>query len=901
VADFLKNIVPQLYNSIGNTNVANLATRALSPTTDLIAKKPDGTLAISNPTNTYMNVGEVSRITAKFLPKATDKLDKSGNSTIVEDTKTTASYSRKTLPGLSPNVMEKFSSVNILWTLACLTRQQFNKPKSYRETPNSLSNIIFASGGRFDDQRVKTFFGTPEYYVNDFQMRCLISASTQTGNSNAFKFSFEIFEPYSMGLLLQSMQNAAVKAKYLSYLDNAPYVLRMDIQGYNELGQNISSVKPKFFVMKITSMKFTVNEGGSTYKVEAIPYNQQGFSDAMNVTYTDIKISGTKAGKGDVYDLLNGSENSLASALNKNEAKLVKEKRISIPDQYEIQFPKTASDWYSAGGTPPKTNKATEKPNLKYPITIAPGTTVTSAEPEKNDLAIASLGFDVLSGGNPLFQRSSDVWDTKTGVLKRDGITIDPKNRAFQFGQGQSLTSMINQVILSSDYAKKAITEKPFGPGYIKWFKLDVQIELLEYDALVADYAKKITYRVVPYFVHQSIFSNVTSAPVGYNELMKLIAKDYNYIYTGQNADIIKFEIAINNLFYTAGNPAPENQGSTTGNKDQQGIGERQNNTTKTGEGKAPAAQAAQMGRARTARDPKLLMGYKGGSSDKTTEQNIAETFQNAFISGSSADMVSVDLEILGDPYWLVDSGVGNYFANAGPEDQITEDGTMNYESGNIYVYLSFQTPIDINEKTGLYDFSTSGKESPFGGIYRVNACDNIFKDGQWTQKLKCLRMPGPQGPEVETNAVLEKGTPMPVSPTDNRVTEVGEPEATSTTVVESTGGARTVVPGSASAAVTPSTKGATTGGTTTTSNTSQPITGRYRYYRDSNTPVAAPTSNLPAAVAPAVAPVPVPFTSATTNNATTAAIARGPDQTVNFSDGTEANTGNWKPPGLRG
>jgi hypothetical protein len=65
-----------------------------------------------------------------------------------------------------------------------------------------------------------------------------------------------------------------------------------------------------------------------------------------------------------------------------------------------------------------------------------------------------------------------------------------------------------------------------------------------------ADYAKKITYRVVPYYVHQSIFSNPSSAPVGYSELMKTVVKEYQYIYTGQNVDVLKFDININNLFY---------------------------------------------------------------------------------------------------------------------------------------------------------------------------------------------------------------------------------------------------------------------------------------------------------------------------------------------------------------
>jgi hypothetical protein len=197
-----------------------------------------------------------------------------------------------------------------------------------------------------------------------------------------------------------------------------------------------------------------------------------------------------------------------------------------------------------------------------------------------------------------LFKRAGDQIDQKTGIVKRDGMTIDPKSRAFQFGQGQSLTAIINQMILSSDYAKKAITDKPSPEGYIKWFKLDVQVELLKYDPIVGDYAKKITFRVVPYFVHQSIFANPSSAPVGYSELMKTVVKEYQYIYTGQNVDVLKFDIKINNLFYVGTNPSPENQGAQTSNQDQK-LAEQKNKTTKTGQGQAPAAQAAQMGRAR--------------------------------------------------------------------------------------------------------------------------------------------------------------------------------------------------------------------------------------------------------------------------------------------------------------
>lgn len=803
-------------------------------------KKPDGTPILPINSQSVLGLGTVSNITNFGVSRATDFL-KNGNTSTLSDPTKIGSSAKKNLPNLVPNPMEQFASSTCLWTLACLTPEQFNNPASYRSSPQALSNIVFSSGGRYDNQRVKTFFGTPEYFVNNFQMNCIIGTNEKTGNSNAIKFSFDIVEPHSMGLLLQSMQNAAIKAGYLSYLDNAPYVLRMDIQGYDELGRVIKTIKPKFFTLKIVSMKFSVNEGGSLYKVEAIPYNHQGFSDTVNVTYTDIKISGDLKGTGIVSEVLATSNDSLAAVLNRNEDKLKVEGRIGEPDQYAVQFPTLAGEWKSSAGTPSTAKNATVDPLATATETLVK-VTGGATKPQDttnqlvNELGTASLGFDGKRGGNILFKRADDQIDAKTGIIKRDGMTIDPKARAFQFGQGQSLTSMINQVVLSSDYAKKAILDKNQGgfgttaEGYIKWFKLDVQIELLKYDPITGDYAKKITYRVVPYYIHQSIFSNPSSAPVGYSELMKTVVKEYQYIYTGQNVDVLRFDININNLFYAGANPSPENQGSKTDNQDQK-LSEQKNKTAKTGQGQAPAAQAAQMGRARPDRDPKLLKGYKGGNPDKTTEQNIAESFQQAFISGNSADLVTVDLEIMGDPYWIVDSGIGNYFASApSPVSQITNDGTMNYESGNVYIYLTFRTPADINETTGLYDFSVAGKDSPFSGIYRVNMCENTFSDGQWKQKLKCLRMPGPQGPEADK--ATQGDQPTVISPNGNSAIEVGSEDPAKTSPTDDPN----LNNGPANSSASPQTAGnGSSAATAKTVNTSTNGTRRvgFRYYRD--------------------------------------------------------------------
>ena len=798
--------------------------------------KPDGTRAIEEFTNSTLAIGTAVRKTEESPARAADALQ-NGESKQETKSNTTAASANPKLPARVDNPMEVFASSNVLWTFACLTSAQFNDPKSYRNNPTALKNIVFSSAGRYDADRVGTIFGSPEYYINNFVMQTVIGANEATGNSNAVKFSFDIIEPHSMGLLLQSMQNAAVKAEYLSYLDNAPFVLRMDIQGFNELGQNLSQIKPKYFVMKLSSTKFTVNEGGSVYKVEAIPYNHQGFSDVINTVYSEVKL--VASGPGLVFDLLSSGPGSLVAYLNDNEKKLKADGKITKEDVYEIQFPILSSDWKSSAGSQAEIKRATKDLGKKEQIKSVT-TDVIKIDPQlldQNSIASASLGFNQSSGGKAVFKRAGDQYDEKTGVLIRDGMTIDPKTRAFQFGQDQSLTAIINQIILSSEYATNALDKKPTPQGFIKWFKLDVQIQLLgdRPDELTGDYAKKITYRVVPYLVHQSIFANATSAPVGYAELMKDVVKEYQYIYTGQNVDILSFSIDINNLFYAGANPKPEADAAKTANQDQV-PSETKNASTKTGKGQAgQKVQGVQTGRSRPKRDPRLLKGYKGGSDYKTVEQNVAENFQEAFISGSSADMVTVNLEILGDPYWLVDSGMSNYFVGAAsPTAQITDDGTMNYESGNVYIYISFRTPADINQETGLYDFSISGKESAFGGIYRVVSCENTFNDGNWKQKLKCIRMPGPQGPETVRAINPETGEEydklVVTTKADTLATEIGEKEPPKTSVVDNSPGNSNVGAAPVANAATPGTS--STPNTSTTPNQSQRRVG-FRYYRD--------------------------------------------------------------------
>ena len=751
-------------------------------------KRPDGTTASRQPAQSLLNRGSATPVNRASAAERAERTGTTRASTFVDDLgeiyrKITAesnitkalTYTRTGthLPNIVPNPMERFASYSVLWTLAVLTPKQYNDPSSYRtqdlsfasqtqritQTPlgdfdqaptkNLKSSIVFSSAGRDwidkkgESSRAPTAYGTPEYYIEDFEMKAIVSSSEKTGNTNAIGFSFKIYEPFSMGLLLQSLQVAALNAGYLNYLD-APFLLRMDFKGFDENMQKISSLKPKYFVLKLRSVKFEVDESGSTYEVNAFPYNHQAYSDTVNTIWQNFSIAPKQFGQGTVEEALITSDQSLAKVLNDNERANVDAGRYSIPDVYEIQFPEKSSDWIPNEATTFE-GGATITPG-EDPLPVLGGSRATTrTDFGTNPIGKADFGFTQTAGGNFPFAKEGDILDEATGRIVRGRMSIDPTNRRFHFTQGQSITDVIVQTILSSTYARDAISrpENLTPEGFIKWFRLDIQMEMLDYDAVIGDFAKKYTFRVVPFFVHHSIFSNPTTAPVGYVELQKQIVKKYEYIYSGQNTDVLKFDININNLFYTGTNSSSEGQTQSTANNNQQGIVGSTPNQTATADGGSPEVAAGNLPKSKLRRDPSMFSLRRGGVGYADVARKVAENFHEAFLKGSTTDLVSIDLEILGDPYWMVDSGMVNYFAEETDQSKfMTEDGTANYEGSDVYIYLTFRTPSDINETTGLNDFPDNN-DSPFSGIYKVTKCTSTFNDGAFKQELRCLRMQG--------------------------------------------------------------------------------------------------------------------------------------------------------------
>lgn len=651
------------------------------------------------------------------------------------------------------NVLEQFSTFNALWTLACLEPTQFNNPATYRDSPNSINNVIISSAGRYDEKRTPTINGSPEYYIDNVVINAgMIPVSG--GNTNSFRFTFDVYEPYSMGLFLQSLQAAAIAAGYPNYLGMVPYLLKLDFIGNVDDGnlKNTITAFTKYFTIQLTGVTQKVDASGSNYTLSAVPFHHIGYSDTIDKGKTSIRLTG-----GSVSEVLSSGENSLSSYLNSIEQEHVQARNIAVPDVYEIVFPTDASD--NLGVAPQSTPfsfGATINPKeiLKSVITKTSQSLIPSIG--GNSISESSMNFSADTGGNYVQPKEQDTIDEKTGITVNEKVKIDPTSREFRFEKGDKITRIIQKVILVSNYATAATDPENLNEGMVNWFRIDLQIQLLDYDNLRGVRARKFTYRVLPYLVDGSILKNPSAPAAGLPAITKKIAKRYDYIYSGQNNNILNLDLEFNSMFFTSANPRPLDK-TGSNNPDTSNAVDVEQQTAGINSGNTTAITSAS-GASTVGPDENTVKNSPVGK--KSILQQIADVFQTRFQT-SSADMVNVEMEILGDPYFLADSGINsNYFSPSGINSQITGDNSLNYEGSDIFIYIAFRTPVEpnlsVSGEGGLYEFPDGGKESPYSGIYKVVTLENSFSGGKFTQKLRLIRPPGQANDLVGQEAIVK-------------------------------------------------------------------------------------------------------------------------------------------------
>ena len=102
-----------------------------------------------------------------------------------------------------------------------------------------INNYPRSGGGPLRGSR--TVFernGKTEYFIDDVNIETIVAPNPKTRQTNAVSITFQVTEPYSMGLFLQALQIAALSAGHKNYIE--AFVLSVDFKGFDSAGRQMN-------------------------------------------------------------------------------------------------------------------------------------------------------------------------------------------------------------------------------------------------------------------------------------------------------------------------------------------------------------------------------------------------------------------------------------------------------------------------------------------------------------------------------------------------------------------------------------------------------------------------------------------------------------------------------------
>jgi len=695
------------------------------------------------------------------------------------------------------NVLHNYRLFNYMFTLSALKKNAAGDPSKYQQSANEL--VILRTGGKGSNaimtpsagdlisswkpttgkdkeidkkiqdensQKSANFVnntsltnsfnekspGRFDMFIDNVEIESYMGFGESGSVSQPTKITFDVFEPYSINGFIEALHVSCVGAGYPSY-SGASLILKIEFMGYPD-GADFTSpesvgLADRYFPIKITGVEVGVDERGTRYRVSATPFNEAGFGNA-----SQLKKSIKMAGK-TVQEILN----NLMDGMNKQvieEAKAAKKSNPSSYDEYKIKFPV----WDDKQGWIDGTNDIAK---AEVSEILKDNNLYKFPDPGKNSKPTAN---QPKGQSNPTPEQNQKQPET---------YKLEPSNPVVQFAEGRNINECITSIIRDSKYIRKMM-EKLSSPSEWKSVVKDnmidyflIKLEVTNKEQMDEDKSRPYqiyTYVVTPYKMLYTLIPGYGREQLDMSNLQKVSVRDYNYIYMGQNLDITKFTLNFNNLFFEA-IPAALGNNNTPGSRD--AAAKSNSNDPKS----APAdtkrsTNSTMLPQAPIQTDPKLTGNPKDKGNQRQDDPyaSLSLGLHNAIVN-SNASMIQGDIEILGDPIYLVTGGIGN--ASPKPSNtgrQKTDQGEAAHNNGQVLITINFRNPIDIDplEQGGRLSFDP--KLVPFSGVYSVNMVRSTFKDGFFKQTLKIIRVPGQAEPSENPS---NQGKSAPTDPTKTR------------------------------------------------------------------------------------------------------------------------------------
>lgn len=637
-----------------------------------------------------------------------------------------------------PNSLHQFASYNTLFTLSALSEDDLkntttllnSKPhdiivrssgigpdanqsspatdlrKAFDDVPGSKENKRLL-GAAFKSRQ--TLGRNRDLYIKSVNMNSIPGLNEKRRLTSVTEIRMDIVEPSGI-TLLERIRAAAINNGYLDHLD-APFMLTIDFKGLDELG-NPASAKDsrnmkRVIPIKLIDMQMDVNQGGTIYSVKAIPYNEFAYTNRFNYPRTAGSLVTQGRKLSDVFK-------ALEALLNKQNTDEKKAGQVDKPDIYTITF----------------------------------DTSIKDADIKIENLEQTGMQASMAVGPNQQFRQSLDYMriNSNNAITKilEEIMKGHPEYSDNKFKQWKKKVGNVLSRAQFKGGAQEVLQQAQ--DFYFDYFKIRASVVPLkgEFDKIRAMERKEINFHVEPYKVHAYSLA-IPGVSTGQN-FKNFVFKTYNYIFTGDNIDIMNLDINYKVAYFQARL------------KDFEATNERKN-TIEDAVDKATGGTSS----VDHSTDGNLLhrSSPDNSKSEGTGKTGGTPTQLDSFLDSLThplADMVNVRLEILGDPAWISQSqfiplNASDFKQGAGTasdpdisywrrnRDRIWNDDLRCYNTdvAEPIILLNFRMPTDFNDNTGVYELQ-SDQSAEFSGLYRVIMIEHNFEDGRYTNVLQLTR-----------------------------------------------------------------------------------------------------------------------------------------------------------------
>jgi hypothetical protein len=663
--------------------------------------------------------------------------------------KVTLRKSGATTSYISENVLHQYATYTYSISLHMLTKDSYNKMADGGDWLPEAKTLI-AGGGRYgtDPNNRKKFvrsaYFKDDFYFENLSMTTITGLNAQTKGTNSIDISFNIIEPYGL-TLLNRLLALSEELGQPNYTAN-PYVLQIDFFGNTDKGEPLNPIPntTKFIPIGLMEMGIKVSTGGAIYACRARIYSHEAFTQSTSSTPTTIEVYAKTVQ--DFFSNDTDESNIKQQVIEKNEQReeltqlnnnqftfgAEKDKRkasltATVNQGFKV---KSYSGGYNAYQEYLKSSGTIQHASTVKFI-VDPTLNTEIVYPKKT--SVSSVAMSTAKDGGA------------AGNVKKGGGAAaagpDTGEEKFSINAGEGIVAIINKVMRSSKYITSQLkddgtTQEGDKDGIpVNWFKIIPNMKLTNFDTKQNCWATDTTYHIVPYEYHNVKHPMVsTSSP---EEMIKQLRKKYAYIYTGHNMDVIDFNIDFNSLFFNLVNVLTENTVTASTAAD---------NAKKAEKRASPLPAQATGGVQPVVNRP--VSGHQSSSAGFNAQENAAvqkvANVMDSIYSPIRGDMLNLDMRIIGDPEFIKSDDVylkpGNpNYPKAG--DTRASDGSILTDQGDVFIYVEFKTPVDIDQETGLLRKDDNYLQSSFSGIYKLIKVVSEFKGGKFEQQLQAVRV----------------------------------------------------------------------------------------------------------------------------------------------------------------